>query len=297
MKQIKTLLLFWLFALCWVSFCSAFNTQLYYPNDLSNAEYCTWKMSLSLFSSNTNWYYLTDYLSSTDYCNSIVWNDHTFINDILVCARLLKPDRNQSSTATLVGNFVSNIRWNAWFDIDWNWVSVNNYPCLFFKSWSTPEFWFTTTLNLNNISWFNLWYSIYTLDNLNTLFNVSECPDQYSSLECQTEYNLIPVSSVDSNYCENNNLCSSSWSWDCWTWSTNWSALFINDIQHLGKPVISIDIPEEINRDYTSTDSEFNVEIIGYNVDYEKMNQTLSIQKYNPTSEDFTQVVWILAPY
>lgn len=153
----------------------------------------------------------------------------------------------------------------------------------------TYENWHTTSCSTYYYSWL--------LTNIQDLKTCPTCPSQYTSQECQLEYNLIPVSSVDSNYCTTNWLCPSSWSGDCWSWSTNWSALFINDIQHLWKPVISIDIPEEINWDYTSTDSEFNLEVIGYNVDYDYINGIVNTQNYTPTREDLTAVISSMGPF
>ena len=121
------------------------------------------------------------------------------------------------------------------------------------------------------------------------------CPSQYTSLECQSEYNLIPISSVDQSYCTTNNLCPSSWGGEC-TWS-DWSALYINWVQHDSAWIIDIDISEDISWDYELTWSQFNLDIIWYNVDYDKINQIVSIQEYKPTSWDFTTVVSSLVPY
>lgn len=124
------------------------------------------------------------------------------------------------------------------------------------------------------------------------------CPDQYTSLECQTEYNLIPIEEVDQAYCESNNLCPAWWTpSDCPNvWVSN---LFINDIFHPGAFNIIMNIPEEISRDYAYTNSwyNFNLDIEWYNVDYEKMQSVIDLQSYKPSSEDFTQIVWLLAPY
>lgn len=92
------------------------------------------------------------------------------------------------------------------------------------------------------------------------------------------------------------NCSNSSNTWSCESWS-NWSALFINDIQHLWKPNIFITIPEEIDWDYTSDWDYFDLDINGYNVDTEYIDWIIRTQNYKPTTEDFTKLVWLLAPY
>ena len=105
-----------------------------------------------------------------------------------------------------------------------------------------------------------------------------------TELECMTDYSLVPVDSV----------C--SWGVDSWD-NISRSALFIDDIQHESAPVINITIPEEIDWDYTWNDEEFNIWINWYNVDTEYIDSIIRTQNYKPTSEDFTNLVWTLAPY
>lgn len=214
-------------------------------------------------------------------------------------------DNSLYSTYTWIDSI--KIIWDNWIVVseNWTWLTITpNYPKLVFASWSTLNWTLTTISSYNsNTFWYTdyivvltwWWYSVWSpfINRIAVNKTCPTCPSQYTSLECQSEYSLIPISSVDSNYCENNNLCSSSWWGECesWTWDSNWSALYINDIQHLWKPIISIDIPEEIDRDYLSTDSQFNVDIIGYNVDYEKINTLVDLQSYKPSSDDFTKLI------
>lgn len=122
--------------------------------------------------------------------------------------------------------------------------------------------------------------------------------NDYTSQQCQSEYNLIPINEVDSSYCQSNNLCPSWWTpSDCPNvWVSN---LFINDIFHPGAFNIIMNIPEEISRDYAYTNSwyNFNLDIEGYNVDYEKMQSVIDNQSYIPTEEDFQNIISILTPY
>ena len=118
-----------------------------------------------------------------------------------------------------------------------------------------------------------------------------------SSLECQTEYNLIPISSVDQNYCTTNNLCPTCQVCPVWSWSI--STLYINDILHVWSPFIYMNIPEEIWRDYAYTQGGTNmfIDVEGYNVDYEAVQDIIDQQNYKPTQEDFQNIIALLGPY
>ena len=122
------------------------------------------------------------------------------------------------------------------------------------------------------------------------------CPSQYTSLECQSEYSLIPISSVDQNYCTTNNLCPSEdcpdtpiYTWDLTPWVSN---IFINDVFHPGAYNVIMNIPQEIDWDYTYTNSgyNFNLDVVWYNQDTEYIEGLIDVQNYKPTSEDFTNV-------
>lgn len=123
------------------------------------------------------------------------------------------------------------------------------------------------------------------------------CPSQYTSLECQQEYSLIPVSSVDQNYCVSNNLCPVSEGGECSSWDVQRSALYINNVQHLGGAIIRVDIPEEISRDYEQWTGEFDLDVFWYNVNYEAIQDKIDLQNYKPSQEDFNNVIWVLAKY
>lgn len=121
------------------------------------------------------------------------------------------------------------------------------------------------------------------------------CQSQYTSLECQQEYNLIPLLSVDENYCVDNWLCPVN---DCpvWTWYWNWSALYINNIQHLSAPIINVDIPEEFDWDYSNDSGEFNLDIKGYNVDTDYIAWIITTQNSKPTNEDLNNIITNVIP-
>lgn len=98
-------------------------------------------------------------------------------------------------------------------------------------------------------------------------------------LQCMTDYNLVPV---DSLTCET---------------GTNRSSIFINDIQHVWAENINITIPEEIERDYTGTEEQLEINIIGYWYDQEKMQEMINTQYYKPTAEEMSHLVETTADF
>lgn len=146
-----------------------------------------------------------------------------------------------------------------------------------------------TYINYNVLqSYFQSWY---ILPSECPSSSCPSCPSQYTSLECQTEYSLIPINDVDSAYCESNNLCSSSDSpIDCPNvWVSN---LFINDIFHPWAFNVIMNIPSEIDWDYAYTNSwnNINIDIVWYNQDEEYINAWIDTNNYKPTSSDFTNI-------
>lgn len=91
------------------------------------------------------------------------------------------------------------------------------------------------------------------------------------------------------------NCSSSSNSWSCESWS-NWSALYVNNIQHLWKPIVNITIPEEIAWGYVSTWDLFDLTVSGYNVDTEYIEWVIDIQNTKPTQDDFNRIISEVIP-
>lgn len=101
-----------------------------------------------------------------------------------------------------------------------------------------------------------------------------------SELECQTEYSLVPVDTV----CPVNE-------------NPDWSAVYVNEIQHIWWPTINITIPEEYAWDYNYwNDSGLNIVISGFNVDYEYMDNVINTQKTLPNDIDFNNIVSSIVP-
>lgn len=192
--------------------------------------------------------------------------------------------------------FCNNLQFKFLDDVDWYFLSNSSlWWCETYKpvcfSWlNTIEFKRYNSSNNITVRYFKL--------PLNICSSCPTCPNQYTSLQCQTEYNLIPISSVDSNYCQSNNLCPSCPV--CPDSPSLWySQLYINNILHLWAPNIIMNIPEEIDWDYAYTNSwqNMNIDVVWYNVDYEKIDSIVQFQNYKPSSEDFQKIIWLLAPY
>lgn len=125
------------------------------------------------------------------------------------------------------------------------------------------------------------------------------CPSQYTSLECQSEYDLIPISSVDSNYCTTNNLCPACETCPtCPVWTGGVSSFYINNILHVGSPIVNMTIPSEIDWDYEYVQwwTVMNIDIEWYNVDEDYIEWIITVQNYKPDSYDFTNLVSNVIP-
>lgn len=104
----------------------------------------------------------------------------------------------------------------------------------------------------------------------------------------------ILESEIDNLYCEENWYCPVIDTWSIESW--NWSALFINDIQHVSAPLINITIPEEFDWVYTWTEEEFDLDVKWYNVDTEYIDWLIRTQTTLPNSTDFNNTVSWLIP-
>ena len=143
---------------------------------------------------------------------------------------------------------------------------------------TNPCWWSSCTVNYTYIiSWW-------------TCPDCPTCDDPYTSMECQTEYNLIPVDDVDINYCVWNWLCPNECgSWTDFSWDLQYSNIYINSILHPWEENIFINIPDYIQWDYSVTTWEFNVYVWSwYDMDY--MNSIIKINSYRPDSTDFTNI-------
>lgn len=150
----------------------------------------------------------------------------------------------------------------------------------------------SNTLILNCSSSVEIYYYLFLWNN----FLKQWYPDM-TSLQCQTNYSLIPISSVDQNYCTTNNLCPTCP--DCPSGSSWVSSLYINDILHVWSPLIYLNIPQEIGWDYEYTQWGTNmvIDVEGYNVDYDKIQWIIDVQNYKPDSDDLSDVFSMFGSY
>lgn len=184
------------------------------------------------------------------------------------------------------------------YDIMFNWLwDFNSIACITctneYTNWQVQIQ--ALLLRFSRVNWicFYLenWTSIYLDWQSQRQCTINISNPNYSSQQCQTEYNLIPINEVDAAYCESNNLCPASGSpSDCPNvWVSN---LFINDVFHPGAFNVIMNIPEEIDWDYayTNSGSNINIDVVWYNQDTEYINWLIDVQNYQPTTDDFTKV-------
>lgn len=165
-----------------------------------------------------------------------------------------------------------------------------------FKPTAWNSLYFTRSTTWVNASSMNIWLTFINTDILQEKYwnsqncpNCPACEEQYTSLECQTEYNLIPISSVTQSYCELNfNLIDPS---SCpiseWSWVVNWSSLFINNTQYAWNENIEIFIPDFIWWSIIYNSWSNYIDIEWYNADTEYIEDVIDKTKVTPTADDF----------
>lgn len=157
------------------------------------------------------------------------------------------------------------------FTVRFNFPDLNDYCDVSFNTncvleWNyCDESWLYW--NSNIISWWET-YSFDIVD-----YNGVSCPeiDTWSILS----------GACDTNYCVQNDLCPTS------SWSR--SELMINNIVHEWKPLISINIPDNIYWDYTGDENWYYIFVWSwYNQEY--IDSVLAINSYRPDNQDFTNI-------
>lgn len=115
-----------------------------------------------------------------------------------------------------------------------------------------------------------------------------DCPE---CEECETcpEINTWDILSwsCDTNYCVENDLCPVA---------SNFSQLFINDIEHQSAPLINITIPYEYTWDSSVNSWQFDLVISWQNVDYDYIDNIVRTQNSKPSTEDFNNIITWLIP-
>ena len=126
--------------------------------------------------------------------------------------------------------------------------------------------------------------------------------DYYTSQQCQTEYNLIPVEDVTSNYCKLNfDLINPA---ECpinsGTGAIIWSNLSINNTPYAQNQNINVYIPDFLAWTISFNDYTTSIDVEWYNADTNYIENVINQEKLTPTNEDFAwMLTWLanLAPY
>ena len=243
----------------------------------SNAEFVVNNYNKTIYTNQNNFIYFSDYSNPTYLCIQninnckIDWWIHT------------SPTNNTSSQVMFRDTLASGITPPLYCitqSSDWFYINIvpRSSSCVIKVVWiSNSDY---TKAQCKSTYW---------------LIEDSECVGM-TSLECQTQYSLIPISSVDSSYCQSNNLCPSCPV--CPEVSSWFSNVYINDIFHPSAFNIIINIPEEIDWDYAYTGSwtNLNIDVVWYNVDYTYINDIVDTQNYKPSWEDLTNIVSSVLP-
>lgn len=148
-------------------------------------------------------------------------------------------------------------------------------------------------------NWFDYVIKVVSPDEILNIWNWWTCPECPTCPEINTWEILswyILESEIDNQYCEDHWYCPLINSWDIiWSWD-NWSALFINEIQHPSAPLINITIPEEFDWTYTWDEEEYDVVVNWYNVDTEYIDWIIRNQTTLPDKTDFNKAISELVP-
>lgn len=292
MKYFKKFLIVWLFALFWVSFCSADLTWYdysiswllnFYSTACTNSQTFNATSSVSFavlsYCSMTNDARYT-YQSANSIYDSCVY--YSWYNSDLYVYRC-----NSSTFSTTdcenLGNFSQSNSSNTYC-----WTSLSNDSSYYYFYNSSSS---SLSIKKADIKAFS--YNHNVKSSLSpSCPSCPSCPSQYTSLECQTEYSLIPISEVTENYCTSNyDLISPA---DCpissWTWDIQRSAVYLNNIQYAWANSIYININDILDWSTTYVDSwtSFVVDVDWYNADTGYLADILTVQEYHPDSEDFT---------
>ena len=206
-----------------------------------------------------------------------------------------------------------NSAWTYDYSPNEPWMSCimfdNQYPNASLYDWTNT---YTTELNNRNLVCTNSDTVQLTISNSQNYYNFYFSDENwlrvlfpnFTSLQCQTEYNLIPISEVTANYCRLNFDLISPLECPSWWWSgtgeVNRSAWYINNQQYPWTATLQIRIPEFIKYSVTYNTDETQVDIEWYNADEDYINAVIDNERLTPTNEDFAYLIsWlqVFIPY
>lgn len=209
---------------------------------------------------------------------------------------LLNTELSSSSYSLYTTFYYNWVRTNGWF---WDNLVDNKSYVDIYLSWNKSFDGVSVTRNFNN----SPDYTLYKFTADLSCPDCSICDDPYTSLECQNEYNLIPVENVTKEYCEiNHNLISPESCPICeWSGSINWSALYINNEQVSSASRINVNIDDWIDYNLNYVEDSATINVTGPEWDQEYIQWIIDTNSYQPSTEDFKNVfVWwltLILPY
>ena len=223
-------------------------------------------------------------VTSTDTFVTVV--DFWEFDSSTVC---FKFDNMSVSTNIQVGPYTSQNPWylnrNQWYYYRWAWAW--NYTCVYV--WSD---WRYLNVSVPNPVTFDVEYFF-----MNTFLDTTL--PVMTSFECQQNYDLIPISSVDSNYCEINNLCPSWW-WECIISGSWFSDIYIYSNNRYFPLTwtnsVFINLPQYLtyNYDYSNWWDDLDIDI-WYSVDDSYLSSVKDLQLTTPNQVDLNNIVsWLL---
>lgn len=227
-------------------------------------------------STNINLTLASHKLLCVTFNNTNITNCHlnwtAFANKTLIC---LYNDTDSSTTVTTDCQWVTSSRTLDYWIVNWNHNLIQQWLI----DTMCENQWYILSSSVNSSYCTSNWLCP----------SCTECDDPYTSLECQEEYNLIPIEDIDINYCVWNWLCpNESWTWD-FTWDLQFSNIYINNILHPWKQNIFVTIPDYITWDYSFTGDDFNIYVWSW-YDEEYINSIIKINSYRPTDTDFSDI-------
>lgn len=168
-------------------------------------------------------------------------------------------------------------------------IFINSVQVDWFPAWQNHKRLWCWNWNINFVNWHTNWYdctyNVYTFSGFNL-----NCPECQECTICPTTWEVISWS-VDTNYCVENDLCPVP---------SNFSQLFINDIEHPWTPLINVSIPDYITWDYVTSSWQFDLYVWSW-YDEEYIQSIIDINSYRPDSGDFTNIfvsgLTLIMPY
>ena len=274
MKKLLSTFIIW--CICLISFCSSYDT---YDFSSCSRYYC------ALATINTyNWTYCIVLWQDS------VWNSAGAFSAVYFDNSNTSSAFDWSSWPNFVSSYVpfwTNRTWNVFlgcFNNNWftNYNRIHSY---------------TSSNNIRNKEVYIYSWSEYMQAFWPSCPTCPTCPECEICQTCPTTWEILSwyilESSVDSNYCVENELCPSCDTPIC-TWD-NWSALLINDEQYDSAWIINVSIPSDYWFDYDNDWDQVDLTVEWYNVDAEYIEWIINNQKSKPNQTDLNNIItWLL---